>query len=395
MNEMLPPNEHDQLRESWVSRNPKKTITLFLLVVLFFSDLTATVGYRYITKGTIAKRVSIEPDGLRTRHKIYHHDLNPNHSVPLIKWRDENYSFFTNSLGFRDKAVRSISLDTEKPRILFMGDSFTEGAAVDYADSFVGLIDSHLGDEIDVLNAGVVSYSPAIYFLKTQYLIKQIGLSFDHLVVAIDISDIIDDGELYKVQDEKIIFNGYSPSGFRQSWFMAPLLDFLHDYTTIGRLFIHYSVKAYEMLTQKGGKHFRTKEEKSLGAGRPEGLWTINEFLYSDFGKAGLESSNRHLTLLNDLLKDESISMTIVVYPWPDQILHNDLHSIQVEFWEKWAKEQSVNFINLFPLFIKAGQSKSERITTIKTYYFEADVHWNKKGNLLVAKKILDQLKIK
>ena len=58
----------------------------------------------------------------------------------------------------------------------------------------MGIIDKELKNEnIEVLNAGVGSYHPSIYFDKISYLINNINLEFDELVVFIDISDAYDE----------------------------------------------------------------------------------------------------------------------------------------------------------------------------------------------------------
>ena len=54
------------------------------------------------------------------------------------------YSISTNSLGFKDKTNRQISLKTDKKRLVFIGDSFTEGLGLIYEKTFVGLIDETL-----------------------------------------------------------------------------------------------------------------------------------------------------------------------------------------------------------------------------------------------------------
>ena len=82
----------------------------------------------------------------------------------------EKVQLHTNSLGFKDKSSRTVSLlptrDIKK-RIVFIGDSFTNGFALEYEDTFVGIIDKELNKRsIEVLNAGVASYSPIIYWRK-------------------------------------------------------------------------------------------------------------------------------------------------------------------------------------------------------------------------------------
>src|SRR5205814_553815 len=60
--------------------------------------------------------------------------------------------------------------------------------------SFVGRVDAALSPRgVEVLNAGVISYCPIIYFRKDKHLLEDVGLRFDALVVYIDIGDIEDE----------------------------------------------------------------------------------------------------------------------------------------------------------------------------------------------------------
>ena len=51
-----------------------------------------------------------------------------------------------------------------KKKILLIGDSFIEGAGYDYVYTIGGLLQNYLGEEFEVLNSAVGSYSPSIYF---------------------------------------------------------------------------------------------------------------------------------------------------------------------------------------------------------------------------------------
>jgi len=93
--------------------------------------------------------------------------------------------------------------------------------------------------------------------------------------------------------------------------------------------------------------------------------------------------------LLYDLLKDHEIKLLIGVYPWPDQIVNNDLNSIQVRFWENWAKERNVRFANFFPCFIRGDASRQANYATLDAYFINGDVHWNEKGHQLIADSFL------
>jgi hypothetical protein len=167
----------------------------------------------------------------RTSHPYYHHGLIPGQRA-LASWNNINYPVFTNSMGFRDSLIRDIPLKTGRRRILFMGDSHTEGVGLRFEDTFTGQITSRLDpEEYEILNGAAVSYSPRIYYLKTKYLIEERGLEFDELFVFIDISDI---------QNEIVYrdFNPRHPGLFGRWRFSAGQVLVNRSYTvnTLGKL---------------------------------------------------------------------------------------------------------------------------------------------------------------
>jgi len=59
-----------------------------------------------------------------------------------------------------------------------------------------------------------------------------------------------------------------------------------------------------------------------------------------------------YMNKLSSLLERNNIKLTVAVYPWPDQVYHNDLNSRHVQVWRNWSQEHEVTFINYFPYFI-------------------------------------------
>ena len=76
-------------------------------------------------------------------------------------WGNDSYAFFTNSLGFRDEKVQEVPLIGVRPRILVLGDSFTEGESA-WQDTYVGRIAAHF-PQYRFLNGGMGTYSPSNY----------------------------------------------------------------------------------------------------------------------------------------------------------------------------------------------------------------------------------------
>ena len=111
-------------------------------------------------------------------------------------------------------------------------------------------------------------------------------------------------------------------------------------------------------------------------------MWTYSKKYSDKWEKKGLKKSEFYLNKLFDLLKKNNINSYLVIYPNPGQILFNE-KNVHEQHWIKWANNNNINLINLYDLF--NGEDKKN---IIEKYFIEGDVHWNKKGNLLVFNRI-------
>ena len=119
---------------------------------------------------------------------VRHHRLRAGWDRP-----EQGFPYRTNSLGVRDREVAS----TKPPgtvRILMLGDSFTEGGGLAEADTIPRRVEAALRGGcpgVEVINAGVASYSPILEYL----LLKEIGgaVSPDLIVLNFDMTDVHDD----------------------------------------------------------------------------------------------------------------------------------------------------------------------------------------------------------
>ena len=343
--------------------------------LLFVGVVLVTVVVDIIARKILDKINLGHESTIRIESRIYHHGFQPN-AEGTIRWGKAKYSAFTNSLGFLDARKREVPLHTEKYRVVFIGDSFTEGVGYPYPQTFVGLLHSRFAD-IEILNAAAVSYSPIIYYRKMKHFIEDVGLTFDELVVCLDISDIWDENWYYLDSNTNQIRErpanrslGYHPP------FIRRIIRKVFDSTVLMK-------SLYDGLVSMGffrGNPLTLEATKSL--------WTISKTYYEGYGRTGLEKSAQHLSELAHLLHDKGIHMTLMVYPWPDQIYFEDLHSRQVTYWQAWTAQQNVRFVNLFPHFI--GQRPAREI--LDTYFIRDDIHWNEEGHRLVAKVLAQEL---
>ena len=120
--------------------------------------------------------------------------------------------------------------------------------------------------------------------------------------------------------------------------------------------------------------------------------WTVDDEVSNEY-KEGIVSSIKYINLLKNLCNQNNIKLTLAVNPWPTSVYYNDYNSKIVNIFGTFAKENNLQFINFFPLFISENDSKKKRYNIIKKYYIYEDVHFNKRGNKLVAEHFLNSYK--
>ena len=307
------------------------------------------------------------------KNKIFHHTLEKNLIINNY-FQYKKYKIITNSLGFRDSQVRKVIKQKKNRRIVFIGDSFTEGVGLDYEKTFVGIIDNFFSKKnVEILNAGVQSYSPKIYWRKIKYLIEIEKIYFTDLVVFIDISDIEDEAIYYDVdKNNNVVSIKNEISNFSYKYIRNKIEE---------KTFFTFKILSFSKQIIFPNKAY--DGYKSFKRGRLDNT-------YSNFG---FKESIKYMNKLYDLCKKNNINLTIAIYPWPTQIFEEDLDSKQVKVWENWSKSKNIKLINYFPKIIKKNLSELEKNIIIKKYFFKNDVHFNILGNELISNYFLKEFK--
>ncbi|NQV20777.1 MAG: SGNH/GDSL hydrolase family protein [Rhodospirillales bacterium] len=328
---------------------------------------------------------------------LYHHDLAPNREIEGARWGTSRYHFSTNSLGFKDRSTRTVPLTSDRPRILFMGDSFTEGNSFDFDRSFPGQVEALLADrQVEVLNAAVSSYSPAIYYRKIKYLLEDKHLEFDAVAVFIDISDIDDEARGVRLdENDNVVSRGAGPAEEYIEGLTLRVRSLLKRYSSIYRLASALNRQRKSNLTHVNScldAISPKSDHTGLDAGffraaldNPRSQWTWNETEYENWGKRGLDLAAINMTQLKGLLDAHGIPLIVAVYPWPEQIFERETNSRQSRFWRRWAAGNGADFLDLFPAFMK----EADPLATYTEYFVPCDVHWNATGHRLVAERFV------
>lgn len=373
----------------------KEFLKIFLIVLILDSILTGL----FLKKTSFWKNEKWEDKSHRIISKVYHHDLKPNVEVYETWGGKLKRKIITNSIGFRDSSKKEILENTEKTRILLIGDSFIEGSGYDYEHTFAGLLQNELGNNYEILNSAVESYSPSIYFKKTDFFLSQ-GYVFDKVLVFLDLSDIYD--ELFiKFDDNKNIISEIPKEKqtlerkiknkiYSLGWFLRDntltfrIMYLISDKTEEIKNYLKLKLKASKSLNKS---FFSTSRDDAIFYRMTHidrGFWTFNEDKYLEVSQ-GLAQSEKYLKKLFELLNQNKIDSYLIIYPWPTQIQYGDKkHS---PFWEKFSKSNNINLINLYDIF----KSENNREFIFDNFIY-GDIHWNKKGTLKVFNEIIKRI---
>ena len=344
---------NEKQKKSVFDRNPILTgLTISIFIILLIDFFAALFLIKSTDKAVLRLRA-------RVAHPHYHHDLLPNLETQDL-WGNVLYDLTTNDLGFRSNKTGSVPLVSTQYRLVIIGDSFTEGVGVPYDSTFVGLLEKHYTD-FSILNAGIVSYSPKLYFLKTRYLLEQKNLKFNELLVCIDISDIQDE------IDYKDYVPSQSPFGLSHR-IKRSVQTYLIRNSFIAN--IYYKIKYYTL----------TDEQLAWYESRDE--WGMDEEVYKDWGATGIQSAVNYMDSLHQLCLDHKITLTIAAHPWPTQVVNHALNGREITIWKEFADNRSINLINHFPSFV-------DSIVVDTSAFIPGDIHWNVKGHQKIARNII------
>jgi hypothetical protein len=331
----------------------------------------------------------------RISDPVRHHAYKPNCSFK-DHWGKSYYDFSTNNLGLRDEEIRQVPLSDMRPRILMLGDSFTEGQ-VSWRDSYVGMIAAHF-PQYDVLNGGVGSYAPSNY-LNMAKMVLASGTQLDEVIVFIDTGDAADEAAFYRDVDASGAVAGPVQQHWNKSWYAT----FRH-FITKHLLLTSYIFELVERQLVAQGYYHLTMTLLAENAFDVEGAaWpyrNVDEVDpypagYAPLGvEGGIAKEKAKMNLLWQELQQRNIPISVVVYPYPGQVVHDTVDSRQVRIWQQWCEGKCKRFISLFPEFLaaKAQCPQSRPGCWYLDDFIFGDFHYNANGNAIVANAVINSL---
>ena len=85
------------------------------------------------------------------------------------------------------------------------------------------------------------------------------------------------------------------------------------------------------------------------------------------------------------LLKENNIDSTLIIYPWPTQILYGDKY--HENYWKNFSNKNKIKFLSVFDEF----QDTNKRDFIFENFIY-GDIHWNKKGTKIVFNEVIKNI---
>jgi lysophospholipase L1-like esterase len=332
-----------------------------------------------------------------SRHLIYvayphGHDFRPNVDTTRV-WGTAIYPWKTDKYGLHTGGCAPGDAEKAWKTVFVIGDSFTEGMGLPFEQSFAGLMACDaVRQKSAVWNLATASYSPTIYVRKIRHSARRLGVRPREIFVFLDLSDIDDEANVYRIQADGIVglqseldkpgavptaadpltmpleapaSDEARPSG-------APPFD-LGQFLVTNLTSVRLAHDAWLLST--------FSHRNSVG--RPRARWAIDPALMEAWGKNGLRIAGENLDRLVETCREWNCRLTLVVYPWPDNIVAGDRDSIMVRHWRAWSAERGVRFVNLFEPFFREPADQ-----VLRQYFIAGDVHFNAAGHRLMFEEL-------
>lgn len=366
----------------------KKTSVVNVWTVLI------SIGLTYVVADLITGYLFIKPlSPASVPDQVVHHRM-----VPSIRSKLQRAEFqtliSTNRFGMRGRDLAQQKAPGTY-RILMLGDSFTMGKGVEDNETFSVLLEHRLnkrGRRVEVLNGGVVSYSPALSYLALRENLAK--LDPDLVVLNFDMSDLVqeeayrriavynDDGDILRVSAS----SGEWSKASERIWLGGIIKNWVDSHLYFGRLAIFYLEKL-------------TSDRLELTIRNVVKLANL-ELLAHTLKTDTMDRSDQWKNIFDSIVRiksfcdDRGIRFFMTIYPWGHQINDKEWVPGRYYFLPKEAvisdkslrvidvlsKENGIDLLNLFPAF-RARQAEGP-------LYYNYDMHWRPKGHEIMAEEL-------
>jgi lysophospholipase L1-like esterase len=350
---------------------------------------------------------------------------------PYVRYRDTaGVEVVTNGLGWKDASARPVAKQPADTRVVVLGDSFVEGVGLADGQTIPRLLERELrgrGRDVEVLNGGRVSFSPLLEYQRLKRFLAA-GYRTQHVVVLPDISDVQDEiayaGQFsYSADGEPLQLKGAIAN---------PLLRATYNELALLRTLRRVQLEltgapSAGQLPARSSPAERRRAQSELAA-IPAGAalddhrtlseatqrvlranWMVHPPSLQGWAGRGLGLLATNLRRIAALCDRQGIALLVVVYPWPQMLLGGDdeaRYGALRRRFGPWLLEREIlaepvgaslptpyeasvlgacektraRCLSVVDEF--AAQPRWERL------FQPGDVHFNDRGNALVARAI-------
>jgi len=343
---------------------------------------------------------------------------------------------FTNSLGWKDgQPRRQVERDpAPRRRVVFLGDSFTEGLGVPQEQTFSADVERRLnrrGARFEVLNGGRVSYSPLLEYMRLKRFLAT-GYRADTVVLLPDLSDVQDELE-YAPEFE--FSAGGEPLHLR-SGNSAPAVRWIYNRSALARWARRLQLrlqgrlpsvaetahaerglalqpvdaallKAPGPLTAKAYSHLSDPAKALL-----RHIWSDHLPSVKGWAGDGLSSMEKNILRIRELARRNGMELIVVIYPYPQVLYTREgpaYYRVLQQTFPKWFRQRelvfgtspssgaavyrqalrelcranSIPFVDLFPAFQRRDWHR---------LFLPGDVHFGAAGHGVAGREIADAI---
>ena len=358
-------------------------------VVGFWMVVIASLG-TYLAADLVAGMLMIKPLSPQLiPDSVRHHKLVPN-AIAKFQQKDFSYVQRNNNMG-----LRGMEFAAEKPdatyRIITLGDSFTMGKGVEDNQTFSFGLQKILEDElnkcerkfdrVEVLNAGVDSYSPLLSYL---YLSQELAhLDPDLVIFGLDNSDLAQEAAYRSIavtndSGEIIAVPGAQSKKSRS----MRVRDWIENNLYMTRIVLFYTNK------WMGHKDLSVAGTVSRANSEIVAHTLVND---SQDRQHQWDDIFESIERMNQFASQHSFEFIMTVYPWPHQVsdeLWNPgretfmtADDVAKKDYDKFllsmAEEVGIRAVSTYDAFLNySGKDK---------LYFDHDMHFTVHGHEVMS----------
>ncbi len=283
--------------------------------------------------------------------------------------------------------------EREKPpntlRIFYVGDSFVEGT-VPMEKSLPAHVEAHVrrnladsGQRVEVINAGVRSYSPVIYYIQIRYYLEP----FDPDVVVLNI-DMTDDFDDFKYRETLMLDDEGNPwAAPRRDIFRSAYLDTLDGPVALGPrekvqlwLYTHSNIFRYLLSSRPPPRLTDREFQDLLGYSR----WKWVEHEWDEATEENVAFTLGMIGRIADYCRSAGIQLVLTAVPHYEQF-------VGVDGERRWSLRPHREIKRVAKahgaVYLDAHAAMQARIdgTPQWAWYAKGDMHFNVRGYKLWA----------